>query len=628
MNQSSINEMMFYNEIGTLYPYDLRHDPANRAFCDLRPDGSLLLWLHTEPIWTEANLIFNDGFAQAIPMQLWGQTQRWQFWQVAIHPARSQLSYAFALKQAHGQVAYMGRYGCTNAVESPFLLDLQQIIPVRPPHWIHGAMMYQIFPERFANGDPSNDPPGTVAWGSNPERHHFQGGDLAGITAHLDYLQDLGVEVIYLNPIMPSPSNHKYDTTDYYHVDAAFGGDEALHKLVAEAHRRGIRLILDASFNHCFPQFFAFQDVLKNGPQSPYWNWFTVYEFPLKVRVRSQNVPADWGDRVNEVRAWLDHFSQTSGVPVEFVEDEQGRTIEPTYEAWFGVINMPKLNQNHPDTRAYFLDVATYWIREFGIDGWRMDVAQHVVPDFWRDFRQVVRAVKPDAYLIAEVWGDCSFWLQGDMFDATMNYTFRHLCLYYFALEQMDTRAFADGVQQWLRMYADGVNGVNQNLLSSHDAPRFRHLTGEREERFGLATLFQMTVPGVVGIYYGDEVGLTGGHDPDCRRAFPWGAEESWNKESLALVRELAGLRRRSAALRYGDWRLVWVGEEALAYVRTHERERVLVVLTRQQGVGSLILGVEFSELQILWGVGEVVGVEGGVQVMAVPAHSGLIIQL
>ncbi|MCA9941282.1 MAG: glycoside hydrolase family 13 protein [Anaerolineales bacterium] len=622
-----INEVNYFGLPSSLYPFDIRYDQADRAFCDPRPDGRWRVRLQTEPGFAEVVLVYNDGVARSAPMRLWGQTRRFQFWEVVVQPARARVLYSFALKRADGMIINLGRHGVSNAVESPYVLNMTAMLPMEMPAWMSGAIIYQIFPERFANGDPGSDPPGTVAWDTPPRSHQFHGGDLPGITAHLDHLHALGVDVVYLTPIMPSPSNHKYDTADYYHVDAAFGGDEALRELVAGLHRRGMKIVLDASFNHCHPQFFAFQDLLRRGADSPYRDWFTVREFPIKVRARPHKAPAHWQRSEAEMRAWLARFSQSSGVPVEMVEDD-GPVVEANYEAWFGVLTMPKINQSNPETRAYFLDVAAYWLREFDIDGWRMDVAQHVVDDFWRDFRRVVKQVKPDAYLLAEVWGDTSHWLQGDMFDATMNYTFRGLCLDYFAQGGLTTADFVDGVQQMLTMYPWPVTLVNQNLLSSHDTPRFLHLAGEDARRWRLATLFQMTLPGAPGIYYGDEIGMTGGHDPDCRRAFPWEARAQWDEETLAWTRSLIALRKRVAALRTGSWSLVWAGAEAFAFVREQDEERLLVVIVRAEGLAQVVLPLTGAPPLLLWGEGEVMADEGGVRVRGMPAWSGLIAQL
>jgi glycosidase len=282
---------------------------------------------------------------------------------------------------------------------------------------------------------------------------------------------------------------------------------------------------------------------------------------------------------------------------------DAGPLVETTYEAWYGVVSMPKINLSNPETRAYFLDVARYWLREFDIDGWRMDVARHVVPDFWPDFRRATKSVKPDCYLLAEIWGDASAWLQGDMFDATMNYFFRDLCAEYFARDAMSTSDFLDGVARMLAMYAPQVMAVTHNLFSSHDTERFLHMAGGEARRLRLATLFQLTVPGAPGIYYGDEIGMTGGFDPDCRRAFPWDRPETWDHETLEMVRALTRLRKEHPALRHGEWRPVWSEGYVFAFVREAPAgERVLVAINRGETTMAVKTPVPTAQPEMLWG--------------------------
>jgi glycosidase len=620
-------EHMIYGHVGTLRPCDIVFDQADRACFLLQGDGTILLRLKTEPAFPEGLLVWNDGSVHVTPLQCWGETERYRYWQTTIHPGGERLVYSFAFRDGQGAPVYLGRHGQTHAVESPFMADLATLTPMSVPEWAQGAVIYQIFPDRFDNGDPANDLPDTAPWGSPPTNRFSQGGDLAGIVRRLDYLSSLGVDVLYLNPIFLSPTTHKYDCVDYYQVDPVFGGNEALRALVAAAHDAGMRVVLDASFNHCHPRFFAFQDVMAHGPRSPYWDWFTIHEWPLRVRSRPHAMPANYWMTGEEREAYLAAFSAGSGIPVEEREDD-GPHIDPTYEAWYNVLNMPKINQDNQAARAYFLDVTRHWLQEYDIDGWRMDVAQHVPDSFWPQFRQAAREIKPDAYLLSEIWGDTSDWLQGDMFDATMNYTFRGLCLEYFATETLGTGALVDGLQEMLMMYAPPVGLANQNLLSSHDTARFRRLAGEREERWRLATLFQMTVPGAPGIYYGDEIGLTGANDLDCRSAFPWHAPESWDEEALAWTRGLVHARRELPALRLGDWQAVWTGVEGFAFLRRFGTDRVLVTIARRERLAELRLPVVCDGPRVVWGRGTVAAGDQGLIVRDVPAYDGLIIAL
>lgn len=591
--------------MGVLYPYDVRHDESDLAFCNPLPDGRVEFRLRTEPALVQAFLVYNDGSAKWAPMApLLGPVdgthdRRFVYWQTTIRPANPDIAYSFALKDRRGRPVYYCRHGIDHSVEplDRWQLNLDGRPPLITPEWMWGALVYQIFPERFANGDLANDPPASVPWGSSPRWFEFQGGDLEGIIQRLDYLQELGAEVLYLNPVFTSPSNHKYDTVDYYHVDPAFGGDGALRALVDALHQRGMRIILDASFNHCHPRFFAFQDVVRRGPDSPYVDWFTVREFPVRLRYRPALLKAYWKD-------WIETAPERLGVPLQVLgeSDMDGPPLEPTYLAWYGVPDMPKLNQKNPETRRYFLDVTAYWLREFQIDGWRMDVARHVEADFWRDFRRVAKVVRPDCYLLAEVWGDTSFWLQGDQFDATMNYILRDLTLEYFARRTMDTSTLVDGLLNMLSLYASQVTAVTHNLISSHDTERFLTLCDGDVARLKLAMLLQLTLPGAPGIFYGDEIGLEGGHEPECRQAFPWDRPESWRRDVLDLVKTMAAVRRSHPALRYGDFFLVWQGMDAFAFLRAYEGQRVLVVINRGAALERLELPVNADVPAVLWG--------------------------
>jgi len=622
---SPFNEMMYYDTLGFLYPFDVRHQPDDRAFCNPYADGRVTLRLHSEHGFDEGVLVYNEGKVQAEPLRCFARDERFLYWEASIRPARQQFTYSFALKHSSGRAVYVGRPGVTHVVETPFTLDLADLPPMETPAWMHGAIIYQIFPERFANAEPANDPEGVVPWDTPPQSVQFQGGDLQGITANLDHIQELGVDALYLNPINRSPSNHHYNASNFLQVDPALGGDAALHELVEAVHERGMRLILDASFNHCDPTFFAFQDLLENGRHSRYRDWFTVYDYPLRIRYREDSFGRHHHLQPDAILPYLKRISAYTGLPLEAASDE-GPPIEPTYNAWFGVLTMPQFDLSNPETRAYFLHVAAYWLREFDVDGWRMDVVQHVADDFWPEFRQVCKAVRPDCYLLAEVWGDTSSWLQ-DSFDATMNYTFYHLCREYFARADLETAAFVDGITRMLAGYAPQVNAVNQNLLSSHDVPRFVHEAGERPERLRLALLFQFTIPGAPSVYYGDEVGVSGGQDPDNRRAFPWNEQDSWDQKTLAQVKELARLRHAYPALRYGGWQPVWTGDEAFAFVRAHEGQRVLVVVNRDEE--SLTIRLPLSGApQRLWGSAEIGAEDGEIILRALPGWSGVIVAL
>jgi len=251
--------------------------------------------------------------------------------------------------------------------------------------------------------------------------------------------------------------------------------------------------------------------------------------------------------------------------------------VAPSYKAWYGVPSLPRIDLSHPAARDYFLEVAAHWVREHDIDGWRMDVARYADFEFWPHLRAAGLAVKPDAYLPAEIRGDASPWLQGDTFDATMNYTFRQLCLDLPATRSIDGTGLADGLAHLHAAYPDDVGQVNQNLIGSHDKARFLHEAGEDRAALRLATVLQMTLPGAPGLYYGDEVGMPGGEEPDSHGAFPWHDEATWNPGQLETVRSLTRLRRERPARRLGAFLTLWSGPDAIVFLRTRGDERILV---------------------------------------------------
>ncbi len=582
-----------YDENGHLYPFDVRYDPADRAHCSPLGDRTVRFRVQTEPGFGEARIVFADGDSQ--PLARWGEDDRFAYWEAVLEPPARRLRYTFAFRDPQGRAVYLTPAGISNAVErlDRWELDLGQAQPFDTPDWAQGMVIYQIFPERFASGDAALTPPGADRWGAEPHWLKFQGGDLVGVAQQADYLAGLGVDAVYLNPIFTAPSNHRYDAVDYFEVDPALGGNAALDALVKALHDRDMRLIVDASFNHCSPRFFAFQDLLANGPGSHHAGWFVVHDWPPRVITRP-HLAEGWA-ATPSYQAYLATIEEM-GVAVE-QRDDDGMAVETTYESWYGVPSLPRIDLANPDARRYFLDVATHWLTEHDVDGWRMDVARYVDADFWLDFRAACKRARPDAYLLAEVMGDAMPWLQGDRFDATMNYTFRQLCLDWFATRSIDTAAFVSGIHRLLARYAPEVTHVNQNLLSSHDTPRFLHLAGGDPARLRAATLFQMTMPGAPSIYYGDEVGMTGGDEPASRGAFPWHDEEAWDRETLELTRSLACLRREQPALRRGDWRLTGLSEHAVAYTRSLGAERVGVLVNRGDREADLAI----DDGDVLW---------------------------
>jgi cyclomaltodextrinase / maltogenic alpha-amylase / neopullulanase len=453
-----------------------------------------------------------------------------------------------------------------------------QAVPISGPDWVRDAVFYQIFPDRFASSARVPKPGPFEGWDAPPTNHGFKGGDLLGVAEHLDELADLGITALYLCPVFASASNHRYHIFDYEKVDPLLGGNAALRELLDSAHARGMRVILDGVFNHASRGFWPFNHLLENGANSPYRDWF--YLDPL-VRAGRRGLVAYPGRR--EAAAMARH--RENGRPRTASEHVLG------YQAWWDLPALPKLNHSNPAVREYIFGIAERWLR-FGIDGWRLDVPQEIgEPGFWEEFRRRVLAVKPDAYIVGEIWRAAPEWLAGDRFHALMNYPLSETILSFVGAGRMDeallakTHEFAQNVcpidgpefgrqlQRVMTTYEPAVIQEQLNLLDSHDTPRFLSLAGGDRSALRLAWLIQMTLPGSPCLYYGDEIGLEGREDPDCRRAYPWDPAH----QDIALRSFVAGLialRRSEPALRRGTFRLLGAEGSVVAYALDYDGAR------------------------------------------------------
>ncbi len=409
------------------------------------------------------------------------------------------------------------------------------------PYWIQDAIFYQIFPDRFANGDPSNDPPNCQTWGEPPTLWGFQGGDLRGIIQKVDYLLDLGINAIYLNPIFLSPSNHRYNIVDYYTIDPRLGTLQDFHALLNVAHNNGMRVILDGVFNHCSRGFFPFVDILENQEHSAYRDWFHIHSFPVEAYSKENHA---------------------------------------NYATWWNFNSLPKFNSSNPMVRKFLIDVAKHWIEQ-GADGWRLDVPNEIDDDtFWESFREEVKRVNPDCYLVGEIWTIDPRWVGTRHFDGLMNYPLRAAILELLATKSLSITSFVERVEQILNIYPRENVFAMYNTLGTHDTERILTLLGNDVSLVKLAFALLFALPGAPAIYYGDEIGLDGGKDPECRKAFPW-EPRSWNANLRAWVQKLITLRKKFAALRRGDYRRILTDEtrQCFAFARKIGDQSVLITL-------------------------------------------------
>ena len=467
------------------------------------------------------------------------------------------------------------------------------------PAWVRDAVFYQVFPDRFARSSRVPAPGPFEPWEASPTRLGFKGGDLLGIAEHLDDLQGLGVTALYLTPVFQSASNHRYHAYDYLAVDPLLGGTPALRELVDACHARGMRIVLDGVFNHAGRGFWAFHHVLEAGGASPYRDWFVFDRAGLDAGRPVRAYPSADEQRALDVGGSADeHMAGAASLRVL------------GYQAWWDHPALPKWNTANPQAREYLLGVAEHWIR-FGIDGWRLDVPEEIDdPEFWREFRRRVRAINPEAYLVGEIWHEAPEWLAGDRFDALMNYPFLEAVLGFTAgrhldravvagqaelgqtVVPLDAAGFAERMRHVFNAYDPAVVAVQLNLLDSHDTPRFLSMAGGDRAALRMAVLLQMTLPGAPCIYYGDEVGMEGRADPDCRGAFP-ADRAAWDTSLRTFVQAAIALRRTHPALRAaGSFRAVAARGMTHVHLRRDAREVFVVAVNAGEATDRVEVSV------------------------------------
>ena len=568
--------------------YDFRLDFNDKKHFSISQDGTGRFRVHTEKNISKLWLLLEDEDFRPVELRKYAETDRFVFWGVQVEFRANVAKFSFAATTEDNLNLYLGTSGIANFISpsEKWIYDSSIYQRHSIPDWVYGSVMYQVFPERFANGRSAINPENTVEWGSVPTRLDFQGGDLYGVIDKLDHIESLGVNILYLNPIFLSGSTHKYDSWDHFKVDPTLGGDDGLRDLISNCHDRNIKVILDCSLNHVHPRHFAFQDIVKNGENSEYKNWFTIFDYPVRLIHRphlyANTYKVGWDGNEEEYKRYLEKTFDETKVPVE-VRDDDGPIVEPSYKAWWGVPDMPKVNFESKEARQWALDVTKHWIENFDIDGWRMDVAKELDFSFWKEFRDIAHKANKDTLLISEIFGDTSQWLQGDRFDGTMNYSFREAMTDYFATKRINNKEFADSLANLYSMYSFEALSSCQNLLSSHDVKRFLNRCGNEEDGILGAIFLQATFPGIAGIYYGDEIGLGGADDPFNREPFPWHNEESWNSTILDYTKKLMNIKKSSSIFKYGRFELLDDNEQFVAFRRILKDESMLCIINRSK---------------------------------------------
>lgn len=441
-------------------------------------------------------------------------TKYHDFYYIYLHTDDVRLGYVFKIITKDGKTYFYSENKITEGdydfkachydyFQMPYINPVD-VLTVNPK--FKDRIFYQIFVDRFCDGEdhPINKKV-NVKWGdnSNITRMTYAGGNLKGITKHLDHLEDLGVNALYLTPIFEAVSNHKYETYDYYKIAEDFGNEEDLHDLIKKAHKKDILIVLDGVFNHVAYYCPMFVDAVKNGKKSPYFDWFIFHNY-----------------------------------------DTAKNTDELTYES-FGIGKyMPKLNLSNPDAQEYVIKICEHYLKNYHIDGYRMDVADEIPHAFWRKLRERLLAIKPDIFLIAENWHDGHAFLDHqDEFDSIMNYPFTAAVLDFLANKTQNAQDYADRVSLLQMKYKDQVNHNVMNLIDSHDKARFITECGFDEDKTLLAFSFLFMYPGIPMVYYGDEIGLTGDQDPDCRKMFIWD-KTTWNMDRYHMIQNLIKLHK------------------------------------------------------------------------------------
>ena len=477
-----------------------------------------------------------------IPMKKVATSQFHDYYEAQLHMHLICLRYFFEFTDMQGEKVYYGNYEfdkecITNRdrmFDCPQNLREEEMFEV--PEWAANKVVYQIFPSRFAASRSVDKELWYKAPITSMDNLH---GDLRGIIEHMDYIQDVGIDVLYMTPIFKSNSCHKYDTIDYYQIDPSFGTKEDLKELVQKAHERGMKVVLDAVYNHTGREFFAFQDILEKGEKSKYLDWYFIDDLPLK---------SEWGEI-------------------------------PNFKCFAYYGGMPKLNLKNPEVEKYITDVASYWIKECDIDGWRLDVGDEISHLFWKNFRKAIRSVKKDMLIIGEIWHYAGDFLEGDEWDTVMNYPFYLNLIDLLADKKINVSQFVQNLGYLEGRLNKKCYPLMWNLIDSHDTARFLHICNDNKKKQHLAAAFQLLLPGMPMIYYGDEYAMPGANDPDCRRGMYWD-EEYQDKEMFKWYKQLLQVRKTHACIVEGE-SLETISEdddETIVMIKKGDKETIALI--------------------------------------------------
>jgi cyclomaltodextrinase / maltogenic alpha-amylase / neopullulanase len=490
---------------------------------------------------------------EKIEMKKRYQTDDFDFYFIEIRPPYLRTKYAFLLENKDQFLFGSKRVKTIESKDDLYdLFDLSEYFNFpylnhedlhNTPSWVKDTVWYQIFPDRF-NSQSKNS---KLMWGKLPvNNHEFYGGDLLGVIDKLDYLKDLGITGIYFTPIFKAPSAHKYDTEDYFKIDPQFGTNEDFGLLVEEAHKRNIKVMLDGVFNHSGYYHPFFQDVVKNGEHSEYKDCFFIDKHPVI------NFPLD-----------------NNGKPINYFG------IDLNLKTFAFTPHMPKWNTSNPIVEKHLLDCIAYWIEKYDIDGWRLDVSNEISHDFLRQIKKVSRRTKKDTFILGENWDSSIPWLHGDQLDSVMNYDLSYPIWKYLE-HKIDLSAFKNMVTMYLAQTPKNVMENMFNLVGSHDTIRIKRRLKDDVRRVKLSYLLMFLSAGAPNIYYGDEIGMTGEHDPDNRRCMLWDKKDQ-DLDFYNFTKRLIELRQKHPS--FIDYDYHFIDLDILAFKKTTKNDEILVLI-------------------------------------------------
>lgn len=526
----------------------IHHEPRGAYAYPVERDRLALQLRCAKDDLTGVTVLYGDRYSAseiATPMTRYASDLYFDYWRLVIRVPARKFRYQFAL-QHHDEVRWYNELGFSSVPRRNLAIGcFMYPIIAEPdryqiPDWVDDAVAYQIFPDRFARAEREADDHNVLPWGAAPtDDLGFFGGNLSGLRDRLPYLKELGINLIYLNPVFAAETVHRYDVIDYKQVAPLLGGNATFRALTTACHERGIRVILDMVLNHCGHRFAPFRDAVDKGRRSAYWDWFFIHQHPV--------------DKTN---------------------------LSASYECFGMDSRLPKLRLSAPGLRDYLFDVARFWIEDMGVDGFRLDAANEVEHAFWRDFRRHVRSLRADFLLIGEVWDRGLSFLQGDQFDGITDYHFATAVFQLLGEAQLSVTELDALLTQNRVNLPEPAIRASLTTLDSHDTKRFQWSVGGDAAKLRLAATLQLTAPGIPCIYYGTELGLGKHHgEMFSRRCMDWN-EDHWDRRTLEHYRRLLSLRSEHQALRTGQFRTLWLDpvHELYAYAREGRFNRVVVV--------------------------------------------------